>query len=348
MKYFIEFLILVLLLAVAAFTAASEIAIIATSRVKLRRRAAEGSRTARAILNILETPEKFFSTILVANSIAGALVASLVTRLMIRLLGASGSIVIYATIVVSFLIIVSEVVSKTLAARYPDRLSSAFVKPIWIMIKVLSPFVRGLEIITNFIISAVGGKTTVKSSLVTEEEIRALIKAGEEEGVLHKEKYKMLTRVFDFSETIVRSVMKPKSEMVMIDINANIEDIIDRVLESGYSRLPVYKEREDNIIGIINMKDLLTLSVNRGLIVLQDILYPPAFVPGSKKVVDLLKDFQKGHTHIALVLDAKGAIEGLVTLEDILEEIVGEIEDEYDVRGSAKVVKKPHRPGVDK
>ena len=340
MKYLIEFLILMLLLSLAAFTAASEIAIIATSKIKLRRRAIEGSATAKSILKILETPERFFSTILVANSMAGALVASLVTRLMIRFLGEGESVLLYATIIVSFLIVVSEVVAKTLAARYPDRLSSAFIRPIRLMIKILSPFVKGLEIVTNIIINAVGGKTTVKSSLVTEEEIRALIKMGEEEYTQHKEKYRMLTKVFDLSETIVKSVMKPKADMVMINIDSRIEDIIDKVLESGYSRLPVYREKEDHIVGVINMKDLLTLSANKGLIVLQDILYPPVFVNGSKKVIDLLKDFQKGHTHIAIVLDSKGAIEGLVTLEDILEEIVGEIEDEYDIRGTARVIKK--------
>ena len=340
MKYLIEFLILMLLLSLAAFTAASEIAIIATSKIKLRRSAIEGSGTAKSILKILETPERFFSTILVANSMAGALVASLVTRLMIRFLGEGESVLLYATIIVSFLIVVSEVVAKTLAARYPDRLSSAFIRPIRLMIKILSPFVKGLEIVTNIIINAVGGKTTVKSSLVTEEEIRALIKMGEEEYTQHKEKYRMLTKVFDLSETIVKSVMKPKADMVMINIDSRIEDIIDKVLESGYSRLPVYREKEDHIVGVINMKDLLTLSANKGLIVLQDILYPPVFVNGSKKVIDLLKDFQKGHTHIAIVLDSKGAIEGLVTLEDILEEIVGEIEDEYDIRGTARVIKK--------
>ena len=134
--------------------------------------------------------------------------------------------------------------------------------------------------------------------------------------------------------------MKPKSEMVSIDINAKLEDILEDVLESGYSRLPVYKERKDNIIGVINMKDLLSLSINRDLIVLQDTLYPPVFVAGSQKAIDLLKDFQKWHTHIAIVVDSKGMIEGLVTLEDILEEIVGEIEDEYDIRGAAKAIKK--------
>lgn len=336
----IEIIFLIILLAFAAITAASEIAIIAASKIKLRRRAAEGSKRAKIILKILETPERFFGTILVVNNIVDTLIAVLVTAIIIHLMGDNGLGLIIATIAASFLIIIFEVAAKTFAARNPDRLSSAVAKPIKLMIVLMSPLVRILEHITNSIVRMLGGKAQGKPSLVTEEEIRALIKIGEEEGVLHKDKYKMLTKVFDLSETVVRSVMKPKTEMMTIDINSNIDAILDKVLESGYSRLPVHRNLPGNIIGIINMKDLLNLSVNKGLIVLQDILYPPTFVAGSKKVVELLKDFQKGHTHMAIVLDANGAVEGLVTLEDILEEIVGEIEDEYDVRGTAKVTKK--------
>jgi putative hemolysin len=339
MKLF-ESLLLILLLLLAAVTAASEISVIAASKIKLRRRAAEGSRTAKMLLAILEKPERFFGTILVANNIVDALIASLVTAILIHFAGERDWVVLVSTALVSFLIIVSEVAAKTFAARNPDRLSTRLARPLKILIIILSPVVKLLEVITNFIINILGGAQQAKPSLVTEEEIKALIKVGEEEGVLHKEKLKMLSRVFELSETVVKSIMKPKAEMMTIDADAGIDDIIDRVLESGYSRIPVYKERPENIIGVINMKDLLTLSVNRGLIVLQDILYPPVFVPGSSKVIDLLKDFQKGHTHLAMVQDAKGHIEGLVTLEDILEEIVGEIEDEYDLRGSARVIKR--------
>ncbi len=335
----IEVIFLILLLIVAAVTAASEISVIATSKLKLRRRAAEGSRRAKIIITILETPERFFGTILVVNNIVDTLIAALVTAIVIHLLGDNGLGIVLATAIASFLIIIFEVAAKTFAARNPDRLSAVLAKPLKIMITIMSPVVKILEYITNAIVKVLGGKAQTKPSLVTEEEIRALIKIGEEEGTLHKDKFKMLTRVFELSETIVRSVMKPKTEMMTIDINAHIDAILDRVLESGYSRLPVHRDSADNIIGVINMKDLLNLSVNKGLIVLQDILYPPTFVAGSKKVVELLKDFQKGHTHIAIVLGEKGQVEGLVTLEDILEEIVGEIEDEYDIRGTAKVVK---------
>jgi len=335
----IEIVFLTILLAFAAITAASEIAIIAVSKMKLRKRSVEGSKTAKLILTMLETPERFFGTILVANNIVGALIASLVTAIIIHFMGERGWAIVLATAIVSFLIIVSEVAAKTLAARNSEKMAFFLARPVRYLITILSPVVRVLEVITNAIVNLVGGEAKAKVSLVTEEELKALLKIGEEEGVLHKDKYKMLTKVFDLNETIVRSVMKPRVEMMTIDINAHIDTILDKVLESGYSRLPVHKDSLDNIIGVINMKDLLNLSVNKGLIVLQDIIYPPTFVAGSKKVVELLKDFQKGHTHIAVVINAKGAVEGLVTLEDILEEIVGEIEDEYDIRGTAKIVK---------
>ena len=146
----------------------------------------------------------------------------------------------------------------------------------------------------------------------------------------------MLSKVFEFSDTVVRTVMIPKDKMILINIDANIEDILDKVLESGHSRLPVYKDNPDNIIGVINMKDLLNLSVNRDLVILQDITYPPIFVPDSKNVAELLKEFQKGHTHLAIIIDSYGKIQGLVTMEDLLEEIVGEIEDEHDIRKKVK------------
>lgn len=335
----VEIVFLIILLAFAAITAASEIAVIAVSKMKLRKRSAEGSKTAKLILTMLETPERFFGTILVANNIVDALIASLMTVIVVHFIGEKGWTVVLSTGIVSFLIIVSEVAAKTFAARNSEKMAFFLARPVRCLITILSPIVRVFEVITNAIVNLIGGKAKAKASLVTEEELKALIKIGEEEGVLQKDKYKMLTKVFDLSETVVRSVMKPKSEMMTIDINAHIDVILDKVLESGYSRLPVHRDSPDNIIGVINMKDLLNLSINKRLIVLQDILYPPTFVAGSKKVVELLRDFQKGHTHIAVVVDANGVVEGLVTLEDILEEIVGEIEDEYDVRGPAKVIK---------
>jgi len=330
----IGFILLTVLLLIASVTAASEISMIAVSRLKLRRLAAGGSRTAKIILKILEAPERFFGTILVVNNIADVLIASIVTVMMISAIGAGSKGVLFATAIVTFLIVVSEVSAKTLAAKHSEKLALILARPVQALIFIFSPIVKVLAVITNVIVNFIGGQPRRKPALITEEEIRALIKIGEEEDLLHKEKYKMLSKVFDFSEAIVKTVMRPKSEVVSIDMNSNFDDILSKVLESGYSRLPVYRDTPDNIIGIINMKDLLSLSCNRELVVLQDIIYPVTFVSRSKKVTELLKEFQKGHTHLAIVTDEQGKTEGIVTLEDLLEEIVGEIEDEYDIRTS--------------
>jgi putative hemolysin len=327
-------MIILALLLIAAVTAASEISMIAVSRLRIRRLAADGSKAAMLVLKVLEKPESFFGTILVINNIVDSLIASIMTVVMVHAMVSEETGVIVATILATLFIIIFEVVAKTLAARHPETLSLFLVRPVSVTIKVMTPLIRGLTVTTNFLVAIIGGKYDAKASLVSEEEVRALIKIGAEEDKIHKEKYKMLSKVFDFSETLVRTVMTPKNKIVSIDINAKLEDILDKVLESGYSRIPVYKGNPDNVVGVINMKDLLNISVNRELFVLQDIIYPPAVIEGNKKITELLKEFQKGHSHLAIINDPEGKLEGLVTLEDLIEEIVGEIEDEYDIRAS--------------
>ncbi|MDD5495871.1 MAG: hemolysin family protein [Candidatus Omnitrophica bacterium] len=336
-EYLIKISLLILLLALAAITAASETSIISVSRIRLRKLARDGSRAARLIIKILEAPERFFGTILVANNVVNVMAASIMTAIMIYVLDDENKGVLFATVIVTFLIIVFEVAAKTFAARYPERLSLALARPVKFLIDIFAPVVRILDVITNAILNAIGGKATGKSYLITEEEIRAMIKMGEEDDALQKEMYKMLSKVFDFNKTVVKNVMTPKKGMIAIDINADFDNILEKVLESGYSRLPVYKDNPDNIVGVINMKDLLNMAANRNLVVLHDIIYSPTFVPDTKKVTELLKEFQKGHTHIAVVTDAQNRVVGIITLEDLLEEIVGEISDEYDFRSSKKI-----------
>jgi len=323
---------LIVLLFLAAITAASEISMIAVSRLRLRRLVKDGSKPAKIILKILEAPEKFFGTILVANNVIDTLIAAIITVIMVSIFGSAKGI-IFATIIAAFLIILFEVIAKTYAARNSEKLSLAVARPVQVMIFILSPIAKYLSAVTNFIMKLIGDKEK-SAFLVTEEEIRTLIKMGEEDGTIHKEKYIMLSKVLDFSKTLVRGVMTPEAQIVSIDINSSLEDTLEKSIESGYSRLPVYKDVPDNIIGVINMKDLLNIVINKDLVVFQDIVSPPAFVPGSKKVTELLAEFQKGHTHLAMVTDENGKIEGLVTLEDLLEEIVGEINDEHDIRSN--------------
>ena len=333
MQTIIQIMILFILLFLTVFTAASEIAIIAVNRIKIRKLASGGSKSAATIQKILENPEKLFGTILVINDIVTTLVASIMTIMIVAAI-AAGKGVVVAAIAASFIIIVCEVVAKTVAAAYSEKVSLRIARPVSYMIIMFSPVVKMFVKMAKFAVKLVGGKPVAKDTLVTEEEIKAFIRMGEEDGVIQKEKSKMLAKVFDFSNTIVKDVMTPKKDMVAIDINSNFDDIVEKVLESGYSRLPVYRDNPDNIIGIINMKDLLNLSVNRNLVVLQDIIYLAVIFPETKKVSELLKEFQKGHTHLGIVTNQKGKLVGIVTLEDLLEEIVGEIEDEYDVRAN--------------
>lgn len=334
MEIILELIFLLVLLLIGALTAASETSIVATSIIKLRRLAADGSKAARMILKILEAPEKFFGTIVVANNIVNSFIAALVTAVIISFIGENSKSILIAALISAFLIIIFEVAAKTLSAGNPVRISLSLARMVRVLIFIFSPAVRALSVITNFMVNLMGGKTKGKPSLVVEDEIKALIRIGEEESPRHKDKYKMLSKVFEFGDTIVKTVMVPKDKMMCIDINADIEGILDKVLELGYSRIPVYKDKPENIIGVINMKDLLNLSVNRDLVILQDIIYPPVFIPESKNVTELLKEFQKGHTHLAIVVDSRGKVQGLVTLEDLLEEIVGEIQDEYDIRNA--------------
>ena len=336
MIYLLEVILLSVLFFLAAVTAASEIGIISARRFKLKRLANEGSNSAKVVLRILEMPEKFLGTILVANNVIETLIAAIVTAIVISFVGERTASVIFATAIAAFLIIIFEVVAKTIAARYAERTSVSLARPVRILILMLAPVVKILAVITNFVVELIVGKPQKTAALVTEEEIRSMLKIGHEEGVIHKEKYKLLSRAFDFSEATVKDVMTPKKDVVAVEVSSKFDDILNLVLESGYSRVPVYKEKPDNIIGVMNMKDLLNLTCNRDLVVMQDIVYPVMSVPRTKKVADLLKEFQKGHAHLAIVIDENNKVDGIVTLEDLLEEIVGEIEDEYDIRFSNK------------
>jgi len=331
MQYLFDFAIIIFLLLIGALTAASETAVIASSILKLKQLAGDGSKTAKIILKILETPERFFGTILVANNIVDALIASFLTAIIISAIKDSKQGVLLATILAAVLIIIFEVTAKTIAAKNPVRISLFLANAVKKLICILSPVVNILAWITNTILKLIGTKQQGKSALVIEDEIKALIKIGEQEGQ-HKDKYQMMSQVFKFSGTIVKNVMIPKDKMVCVDKNSNIDDILEQALESGYSRLPVYCDNIQNIIGVVNMKDLLNLALNRDLVILDDIIYQVIFVNESKKVEELLKEFQKGHTHLAIVVDSQKNILGLVTIEDLLEEIVGDIKDEYDIR----------------
>ncbi len=327
-----ELILLGILLVFSIFTSLSETSLVSVSRIKLRQRMASGSRTARQVLRILESPERLFGTVLVVNNIANLLAASLATAVAFDLVQNEQEAIALATVVMTFLVIVGEVTSKTIAIKRSEFISRMVVYPIRLLIWIFTPIVAIFTLITRLFMKLFGIPFRESKSLVTEEEIKALITLGEQEGAIAREEGQMLQKIFRFADMTVREAMTPISDVVALNIKSTYEEIMKAVVDSGYSRLPVYEGKTDNIVGIAQVKDLLAFWDHRELIILQDVMDPPMFVPASKRLSDQLKEFQRGQSHMAVVVDALGKVIGIMTLEDIIEEIVGEIQDEYDAR----------------
>lgn len=327
-----EIILLAILILIAVFAALSETAIISVSRTKLRQRMLDGSKSAKLVLSTLEAPEKLFGTMLILSNITSIFAASLATALAFDLLGNEQSAILAASVVMTVLMTIGEVTSKTVGVKRSDRLSRIMVYPVRFFILIFTPIVWIFTMITRIFSWIFGIPFKESKSLVTEEEIKALIKLGEQEGSLAPEEGQLLQKVFRFGDMTVREAMTPISDMIALGSKSTYEDIMRTVVESGYSRLPVYEGNVGNIIGVAQVKDILSFWENKELIVLQDVMDPPNFIPASKKLSDQLKEFQRGKSHMSIVIDAQGKVVGIMTLEDIIEEIVGEIEDEFDQR----------------
>ncbi|MCX7661552.1 MAG: hemolysin family protein, partial [Candidatus Omnitrophica bacterium] len=237
--------------------------------------------------------------------------------------------IILATLLATFFVLVfCDITPKILSVKHTERIALFCAPFMEAFINVFYPIIKIFNSISNFILRSVGIKPPRRSPLVTEEELKMMIEIGKEEGVLTEEERKMLQRIFSFGETLVKDVMIPRDKMVAIKLDSSPEEVLDILSEEGHARIPVYKDNLDNIVGIMYVRDLLYLLRNGKLFVMEDILSPAYFVSPDRKINDLLKDFQIKKIQIAIVKDDKGNIQGLVTLEDLIEEIVGEIEEE--------------------
>ncbi len=229
-------------------------------------------------------------------------------------------------------IIVGEQAPKYLAIKYPKRTTMFISLPLNIFYLVFKPFIWLLNSGATLILKAMGIRSVTESEIThTEEELRHMIAEGTKSGAIDTTEQQLIEKIFEFNDKMAREIMVPRNQISAINIDASRDKIFRTVIEEGYSRLPVYKDTIDNIIGIVYTKDLISASEHRELITLQDIIRPAVFVPDTKQIGDLLKDLQRKKAHLAIVVDEHGGVEGLVTIEDIIEEIVGEIQDEYDI-----------------
>ncbi|NQT30550.1 MAG: HlyC/CorC family transporter [Candidatus Saganbacteria bacterium] len=329
----IEIIVLVILFLLSAFFSASETALTSLSRMKASRMLEKKIPGAKTVAELKEKPSEFLSTILIGNNLVNVAISSLATATIIRAFQVrgypnTGMAVGIATGVITLLLLTfGEIVPKTVAIRRAETIS-LFVAPI---IRVLGIIVRPLAYFIGFIcrpfIYLFGGKSPEIGPFITEDEIRLVLAEGEKEGIIRKEERQMIASIFEFWDTVAREVMTPRPDISACEANRSIEEFKKIVIESGHSRIPIYENSLDNIIGVIYAKDLFREGEKHGI---RGFIRPATFIPETKKVSELLHEMQAARTHMAVIVDEFGMTSGVVTLEDLVEEIVGEIQDEFE------------------
>ncbi|GAC1471564.1 MAG: hemolysin family protein [Ktedonobacteraceae bacterium] len=284
------------------------------------------------IENTLAEPNIFLSTILVVNSIAVIVASSMATALALRFTESFGEFI--SSVVISLIVLIfCEITPKTAAIQSPLLWARALVGPIRVAAWLLRPLVLALNLITSIFVRLMGGQIKHRGPFMTQEELKLMVTVGEEEGVLEEEETEMIHSIFEFADTTVREVMVPRIDMVTLSSAATVTQAVDLALQGGFSRIPVYEDDIgiDEIIGILYTKDMLKqLRENHDSHPIRNLLRTAYFVPETKKLDDLLREIRQNRTHMAIVVDEYGSVAGLVTIEDLMEEIVGDIQDEYD------------------
>jgi putative hemolysin len=328
----LQLVIMIVALVICAVASAAETALTSISRIKLKNLVEEGDHKALQIERLLAQPNIFLSTILICNSVAVIVASSMATVLALRLSPTWGELI--STLLASlFVLIFCEITPKTAAVQNPLRWARVLVNPVRTAAWLLRPLVWSLNIVTSGLVRLTGGHIKHHGPFVTEEELKLLVSVGEEEGVLEEEETEMIKSIFDFSDTTVREVMIPRIDMVTLSSSATVTEAVDLALQGGYSRIPVYQADAgiDEIIGVLYTKDMLQqMREQHDHLPILDLVRPASFVPETKKLDDLLREIRQSRTHMVIVIDEYGSVAGLVTMEDLVEEIIGDIQDEYD------------------
>ncbi|ABA89451.1 transporter, DUF21, CBS domain pair and CorC_HlyC domain-containing, putative [Syntrophotalea carbinolica DSM 2380] len=318
---------LTLLLFMSAFFSGSETALLSLDSLRVKYLVHKKKRGAKQLELVLSRPDNLLGAILVGNNLVNIAASVFATTFFVKLFGARGELMTIV-ILTPLLLVVSEVCPKTFAARYPERVSFLVLRPIMFIMMLLRPVVW---LVTGFSRLLTLFVKSEPQPVISEEEIRTLITVGEQSGVVGKDKRKMLDGIFDLSQICVRDVMIPRTEIAALDVSFSFAEVLRLVQQSSHSRFPIYEGSLDNVIGIIHSKDILRYVHISEEFSLEKLARKPYFVPESKRINTLLPAFQRRQVHMAVVVDEYGGVEGLVTLEDVVEEIVGEIRDEYDI-----------------
>jgi len=325
----IQLIIIIFLLMLSAFFSSAETALTTSNKIRLRSMAEEGSKRAKKALEITDDSGKMLSAILIGNNIVNLSSASLATTLATKIFGNAGAGI--ATGILTLLVLIfGEISPKTFATIHADKISLAYAGVIGWLMKLLTPAIYIINKLALGFLILLRVDASGAQNAMTEDELRTIVDVSHEEGVIETEEREMINNVFDFGDAQAREIMVPRIDMTFADINSTYYELLEIFREDKFTRLPVYEDSTDNVIGIINMKDLL-LYEDKDQFSIRNILRKPYYTYEHKNTADLLLEMRKSSINIAIVLDEYGATAGLITLEDLLEEIVGEIRDEYDM-----------------
>ena len=324
----IQLVVLVILLFLSAFFSSAETAMTTVNKIHIMSRVNMGNRRAKTLLKIIDNPGKLLSTILVGNNIVNLSASSLATTWTTRVFG--NAFVGVATGILTLLVLLfGEITPKTMATIYAEKISLSYAPVIYLLMKVLTPVIFLVNKLSNGILRLLGIDPDGKQNTMTEQELRTIVDVSHEDGVIESEEKQMIYNVFDFGDSRAKDVMVPRIDMSFIDVNATYEELLEAFKEDGYTRYPVFEDSTDNIIGTINMKDLLLWNPEEKFSI-RNILRKPYFTYEHKSTASLLMEMKEYSVNFVIVLDEYGATAGMITMEDLLEEIVGEIRDEYD------------------
>lgn len=324
----IQIFTVIVLLCLSAFFSSAETALTTVNKMRVRTLAEAGHKQALTLTKVIENPSKMLSTILVGNNIVNLSASSLMTTLTMQLFGSKA--VGLATGVLTLLILVfGEITPKTLSTLYSEQIALKYARIIYTLMIIFTPVIFFVNQLSLGVLLLLRIDPNKKKDPITEDELRTIVEVSHEEGVIESEEKKMINNVFDFGDSLAKDIMVPRIDMVMVEVNATYEEVIEVFREERFTRVPVYEETTDNVVGIINMKDLILFDNSEPFSV-RSFLREPLYTYEFKKTAELMVEMRKTFNNIVIVLDEYGATAGLITLEDMLEEIVGEIRDEYD------------------
>ena len=326
----IQIFILIVLLFLSGFFSSAETALTTVNLIRIRALAEEGDKRASRVLSIHEKHSKMLSTVLIGNNIVNISASSLATSLTIRVLG-SYAVGITTGILTLLVLLFGEIVPKNWAMINAEKLSLAYSSIIQSLMWVLTPIIFVVDGLSHLIFKLFRIDPDANKNQITENELRTYLDVSHEDGVIESEEKKIIYNIFDFNDAVAKDIMIPRINMVSADINSSYKQVFDLFKESMYTRIPIYEDSEDNIIGLINVKDFLLVTDKRSFNIRENNLLRRAYYTYEyKKTSDLLDELREESTNVVFVLNEYGATVGMITLEDLLEEIVGEIRDEYD------------------